>query len=62
MPRRSQLKAIRTLHWIIDQQSEIALGRQIATCKSGLSRGKMAQIETSDYSSSQKEKKIGNAP
>jgi hypothetical protein len=42
----------------IDEHSVVASGRQVATCKNGLSRWKMAQIDTSDCTSSQKEKKI----
>jgi hypothetical protein len=62
MRHRSQLTAIRKLHWSIDEHSVIASGTEVATCKSALSRRKMAQFETSDYTSSQKEKKILRCP
>jgi hypothetical protein len=42
----------------IDEHFEIASSGPVATCKSGLSYGKVAQIETFDCASSQKEKKI----
>ena len=61
-PRRSQLTATSKLHLSDRSHSEIASGGAVATCKSALSRRKMAQFETSSYTSSQKEKKIWRCP